>query len=432
MKEDDFQDRDNSQSNRPFNMGVKISYNIKSGLSASLYAGVTYKAPVGDFGATGSTNVALTYYTLGEVGTSKKSPNLVTLSASYAITLGYGRGTDITMNLFNDYTGSAVFDNYEYSFTLGNTSILSSGKVEDNSIYGNDRTNSHNTNNRHQRLGGAGIRVGNLLITSYNDINKFPLFFGMGSDQYWSAGVHVKYVDRFHGLLLAAGFDLYYGKSNNKATYNTDVVIGNQNYDRQSFFNLLLNNGRDYFSYTDAIGRTTTNIRTGYGAFWCSNLMHDHIGLSEPVEPIREEYNSDKEFLEAEKMYLKSLGDYDIDMFDYKMSNLKKNNPTFHHLYVLYKDGSKVFDLKRYEDYIKATTAEVDVQKEDLNLSELNLIEQINEEGPIIEPEKKPKNKKEEKPPFEIKRKQNKPIEIKNEKVQPKEIKFKKPLGSEF
>ena len=133
--------------------------------------------------------------------------------------MGYKNGNNLNLNLFNSFSGSGVYVPYEYAFTVGATGVLSSGQVtskyDDKGKLIRDKYNSHDNLNRHQILGGASIKIGNFIISSYNDIYKLPLFIGMNSDQYWSAGVNMeaKLKDK---VRMSYAFDLYYGKSNNK------------------------------------------------------------------------------------------------------------------------------------------------------------------------------------------------------------------------
>ncbi|QDP84749.1 hypothetical protein FNJ88_03975 [Chryseobacterium sp. SNU WT5] len=273
----------------PFNVGMKFSFSLGGGFTASLYAGISQKiAKTGDFEVMASFNGALTYYGNGSPGTSPLSSNLVTLSGTPSATLGYKTGNAMPMNLFNDFSGTGVNVPYEYAFSVGSTGVLSSGRVSSEFEYeyddlGNktvarkkDDYNSHDNPNRHQILGGASIKVGNFMISSYNDIFKVPLFLGMDSDQYWSAGVNMqaKLTDKIN---MAYAFDLYYGKSNNKNPYNLDKSIDGQNYDTQRLFDVLLNRGQESFSFTDANGNFNKTTKFGYGTFWPSNKMHNAI-----------------------------------------------------------------------------------------------------------------------------------------------------------
>ncbi|KFF03096.1 polymorphic toxin type 23 domain-containing protein [Chryseobacterium luteum] len=354
----------------PFNIGLKFSFSLGGGFSASLYAGISKQIKMNNFGIMPSFNAALTYYGYGTPGTSPMSRNLVTLSGTPAITLGYKTGNELNMNLFNSFSGSGVNNPYEYAFTLGSTGILSSGKVthnyDKNGIRVKDQYNSRDRTNRHQILGGASIKIGNFMISSYNDIYKPPLFFGMDSDQYWSAGVNMqaKITDKIN---MAYAFDLYYGKSNNEQPYNHDKLIDGQNYDTQTLFDVLLNRGQETFSFTDANGNLNRKTRFGYGTFWPSNNMHNAIDFpsepKKPKEPVESKYNDRKKYDEARIKYEKEVETYNRDMVDYKISLRLKPNSTFHHLFVTYKEGSRKPDFERLKKYLEADIPQKESQE---------------------------------------------------------------------
>lgn len=351
----------------PFNIGLKFSFSLGGGFSASLYAGISKQISIGnDFGLMPSFNAALTYYGFGTPGTSPLSRNLVTLSGTPAFTLGYKTGNAMNMNLFNDFSGSGVYNPYEYAFTVGKIGVLSSGRVS--SEYDKDGHrikdpyNSQDNKNRNQWLGGANIKIGNFSISSYNDIHKLPLFFGMDSDQYWSAGVNMqaRITDRIN---LSYAFDLYYGKSNNRNPYNLDKIIDGQNFDHQRLFDVMLNNGQESFTSTDANGNFRKTTRVGYGSFWPSNKMHNSIKFpvlpEEPIEPTIEKYKNAKNLAKANEKYLKNKAIYERDMINYKAS--MKLNPfaTFHHLKVLYDGKSKFPNYDLLQEYLEAETPKI-------------------------------------------------------------------------
>ncbi|MET3047219.1 hypothetical protein [Flavobacterium covae] len=390
----DYDDYENTSSgpddpNPLFNIGLKFSFSLGGGFTTSLYAGISKNISSGDFHLMPSFNAALTYYGNGAPGTSPMSKHLVTLSGTPAITLGYKTGNALNMNLFNNFTGSGVNNPFEYAFTLGSTGILSSGKVTSNfnkmGEREKDEHNSQDNPHRHQIIGGASIKVGNFMISSYNDIYKPPLFFGMGSDQYWSAGVNMqaKLTDKIN---MAYAFDLYYGKSNNKAPFNLDKYIDGQNYDYQRLFDVLLNRGQETFSYTDANGNLNQSTKFGYGTFWPSNNMHDAIPYpempKEPKEPLRSNYKNDKEFDDAKNQYNSDFKKYEKDIFNFNMSTSQlENSPTkhkpivedkttgqyyiartFHHLFVVYKKDNKI-DYERLFKYLQADIPQKETQE---------------------------------------------------------------------
>ncbi|KIA97238.1 hypothetical protein OA93_14990 [Flavobacterium sp. KMS] len=368
------------------NIGFKFSYSLNGGFTASVYVGISKSVSSGNFGAMGSLNTALTYYGKGSVGTSRMSPTLVTLSATPSITLGYKTGNALQMNLFNQHAGSGVYNPYEYGFTLGTTGILSSGSVsrEFNPETGEFEKNPYNShdvargkdkdgifgntqrynNTRNQIVGGAAIKVGNFMIASYNDIYKPPLFFGMGSDEYWSAGINMQ-AKLPQNIKMAYAVDMYYGKSNNKNPYSQDKIIDKQNYDYQQLFDVLLNRGQETFSITDVNGNLKTETRFGYGTFWPTNAMHDSIAFpdvpKEPKKPIEPKNTLN---IELNKKYNTNLKQYNIDleiynrdMINYKVSTQLKPKPTFHHLFVVYDKDNKE-DLERLKKYLNAGQSE--------------------------------------------------------------------------
>jgi hypothetical protein len=346
------------------NIGLKFSYSLKAGFTVSVYVGVSKSVNVGNFGAMGALNTSLTWCGKGSFGTSDMSPNLVTLSATPSITLGLYSGNALNMNLFNQYAGSGVWNPYEYAFTLGTTGILSSGRVsrEFNPETGEFGKNSYNSNDdrtRNQIVGGAAIKIGDFMIASYNDIYKPPLFFGMGSDQYFSAGVNMQ-AKLPGGIKAAYAVDMYYGKSNNKNPYNQDKVIDSQNYDYQQLFDILLNRGLETFSITDANGNLTTETRFGYRTFWPTNAMHDSISFPEvPKEPKKPETEAilTKKNKADLKQYNIDLETYKRNKINYDVSTQIKLNPTFHHLYVVYNKDNKI-DLERLKKYLYAGQSE--------------------------------------------------------------------------
>lgn len=382
------------------NIGFKFSYSLQGGFTASLYAGVTKNVKAGDFGMTGAVNTSLTYYGKGSVGTSGMSPDLVTLGITPSMTFGCKTANALVTNLFNNASGSGVWNPYEYAFTLGATGILSSGKVspefdhEKNEFGKNAYSNydvtrggndiqgkrAQENHTRNQIVGGAAIKVGNFMIASYNDIYKPPLFIGMGSDQYWSAGINMQ-AKLPNSIHAAYAVDMYYGKASEKNPFNEDIIIGNQNYDYQQLFDVLLNRGQETFSLTDAFGNLTTETRHGYGTFWPTNAMHDSIAfpegekleiektskdtsiarwkptIKEPKEPDSREYNTPEEYEIAKLKFNKDLEKYKKDKMNYDISIQLKSKPTFHHLYVVYDVNNKE-SLERLKKYLYAGQSE--------------------------------------------------------------------------
>nr|WP_294780832.1 hypothetical protein [uncultured Flavobacterium sp.] len=368
------------------NIGLKFSYSLKGGFTASIYVGVTKNVSSGNFGAMGGLNTALTFYAKGAVGTSSMSPTLVTLSATPSVTLGYKTGNALEMNLFNNASGSGIWNPYEYAFSVGTTGILSSGEVspefnpetgefDKNPYNSHDISRKNQNRTRNQIVGGAAIKVGNFMIASFNDIYKPPLFFGMGSDQYWSAGINMK-VKFPNSIHAAYAVDMYYGKSNNKNTFNQDKIFDNQNYDYQQMFDVLLNRGQETFSLIDRYGNLTTKTTHGYGTFWPTNAMHDSISFpekpKEPTKPLSSEFQDENKYNESKKNYDENLDKYKRDLRNYNISIQLKSKPTFHHLYVVYDVNNKE-SLERLKKYLHAGQSE-----EGKLLKEFYLLEEKN------------------------------------------------------
>ncbi len=246
--------------------GIKLTYSLSGGFSISLYGGLSKK--LSEFGMIGA-NATLTFIR-GGAGTSKSSPNLLEFALSPSLTLGYKDAPEIPLNLYIDQAGTGVQNPFKNSITMGGTFILSSGINSDGS-------------RRHQRISGVGVRIGGAFaLNSYNDTKKFP-FFGPGSDQFRSAGINGSLQIGDNKLDWAN--DMYYGKSNEKATFHDDLLIGDHHYDNQNIYDLLLNNGRERLSFTnDKLGINETMIRSGAETFWPSNKMHDSMEVEDKYD----------------------------------------------------------------------------------------------------------------------------------------------------
>ncbi|MEB3801657.1 hypothetical protein INQ45_11510 [Flavobacterium columnare] len=289
------------ESSNELNAGAKINYHLGGGFSASLYAGLFAKGNIGDVGGMASINIAATTYQ-GGPGTSPMSPSLFTLTASPALTLGVGNGSSMNLNLFNSQSGSGVNNSFDSSLTIGGNAILSSGRNSDGS-------------GRNQWLGATALKLGNIQIASYNDVKKPPLFFGSGTDQFWSAGLNLQVKNG--DLTATYSFDCYYGLSNNKATYDQDRILGGQNFDNQDIFDLLLNNGIEKMSLQhSSYGVIQSGSNTGSETFWPSDKMHDNI----------------------------------------PWPSIRKPDATFHHLFVPYDNGRAKPSLSKISRYFSGTT----------------------------------------------------------------------------
>lgn len=137
-------------------------------------------------------------------------------------------------------------------------------------------------------------------------------------------------------------------------------MIGNQNYDYQQLFDVLLNRGQETFSLTDAYGNLTTKTKFGFGTFWPTNAMHDSIAFPEkPKEPkktLRIDFQDDNKFNDIKK-YSEDLESYNQNLINYNISIQLKSKPTFHHLYVVYDMNNNV-SLERLKKYLYAGQSE--------------------------------------------------------------------------
>ncbi|MCT4685693.1 hypothetical protein [Vallitalea sp.] len=103
-----------------------------------------------------------------------------------------------------------------------------------------------------------------------------------------------------------------------KATYDHDRMINGQNYDNQTIFDMLSNNGIERGVVSNKFGVVKMTSRTGYRSFWPSNVMYDSM---------------------------ESFSRY-------------KFNTTFHHLFVPYENGSSQPSRFRVKQYLNGSTNE--------------------------------------------------------------------------
>ena len=119
-----------------------------------------------------------------------------------------------------------------------------------------------------------------------------------------------------------------------------------------------MNRGQETFSFTDANGNLNTRTKFGYGTFWPSNNMHNAISFpsepKKPKEPIEKNYKNQEKFDEAQKQYQKDLSKYEEEMINYKISLRLRPYSTFHHIFVVYKEGSREPDFERTIKYLEA------------------------------------------------------------------------------
>jgi hypothetical protein len=255
-----------------FNAGIKLNmtFGKNGGANVSFFAGTSMRT---GFATTGL-NFSGTLYG-GGVGTSSSSPTLFTGVISPSLTLGWGDGTSRPLNTFNSFSGTGVNTSYTNSVSFGQNFTFSSGAT---SVAGY---------NRNQRTSYFGLTALNTFSAgSYNDVQRLP-FWGDGGDEFWSAGLNASLT--YNGFTASYTNDMYYGKSNNKATYADDEIINGINYDRQPAFDRNLNNALETFNFTmpgSMFGGTQVTLgmgRTGRSAMWPSNRMHNTI--KDPQDP---------------------------------------------------------------------------------------------------------------------------------------------------
>jgi hypothetical protein len=293
----------NPQDQMHVQRGVKINYSKGGGLSLSLFGGYSAKFQSGKgFGGMAAFNVSANLNFKG-LGTSPNNNFSFNLTGTPSITLGYGQGESMNLNLFTAQSGSSITNSFDTSITYGHNYILSSGRNSDGS-------------GRSQAIGAAAIKIGSFQAAGYNDTRRAPFFSPIESDQYYSAGVKASF--KQGGYSLNYSFDLYYGMSFQKATYDEDRIINGQNYDNQSFYDMLSNKGIERFTLSNDIGIIKMGSRTGFKSFWPSNKMHDSMKS------------------ESEKVF----------------------DATFHHLFVPYEDGSYKPSSKRILEYLNGSTYE--------------------------------------------------------------------------
>lgn len=284
--------------------GATLNYSQGGGLTFGLYTGLSFQGNIGDVGGMPALNITGTASYRG-LGTSPQSKSLFTLTATPSLTIGAMEGDPMNLNLFTSQSGSGVSNPFNFSYTYGHNYILSSGMNSDGS-------------GRSQAIGAAAIRIGGFQVASYNDTRKFPFFSPIESDQFFSAGLNANF--KSGNLTLNYSFDLYYGMSNQGATYNDDRIINGQNYDNQNVYDMMFNNGIERLSVIDSnFGILQMGSRTGYQSFWPSNAMHDSMNAG-PTSVV--------------------------------------DNPTFHHLYVPYESGSYKPSMSRLMNYSNGQTVD--------------------------------------------------------------------------
>ncbi len=252
-----------------FNSGIKIdmTFGKNGGVNLSLFTGVSLK----DNFVTSGLNLSGTFYA-GGVGTSQSSPILFNAVISPSLTFGIGDGIKRPLNTFNSFAGTGVYTYYENSISIGQNYTLSSGNT------------SQANYSRNQMTAFFGFTMLNTLTAgSYNDVHKLP-FWGDGKDEFWSAGLNASI--NINDYILSWSNDMYYGKSNNNATYNDDWKpswANGLNYDAQDPFDMSLNNALETWNLTipgSMFGGTEFTFgmgRSGRDSMWPSNRMHNSI-----------------------------------------------------------------------------------------------------------------------------------------------------------
>jgi hypothetical protein len=249
-----------------FNGGLKLNFTFgkNGGTNLSLFAG----GSLGSGFATTGLNASTTFYR-GGVGTSSLSPSLFTATLSPSLTLGFGQGVSRALNTFNSFSGTGVYTSYTNSLSFGQNFTFSSGSTSESGY------------NRNQRTSYFGLTLLNSFSAGhYNDVKNL-MFQGDGKDEFWSAGLNAS-LD-YKGYKASWTNDMYYGKSNHLASYDDDKIINGNNYDKQSPFDMSLNNALETFNFTmpgSMFGGTQITIgmgRTGRAAMWPSNQMHNTI-----------------------------------------------------------------------------------------------------------------------------------------------------------
>lgn len=129
-----------------------------------------------------------------------------------------------------------------------------------------------------------------------------------------------------------------------------------------------MNRGQETFSFTDANGNLNTRTKFGYGTFWPSNTMHNAISFpekpKEPEKPLESDYkNNSRKFDEVMIQYKKDMDSYNEDLINFKISVKLRPYSTFHHLYVVYKDGSREPDYYRVINYLQAGRPKSELQE---------------------------------------------------------------------
>jgi RHS repeat-associated protein len=253
-----------------FRAGIKVNLSNK-GAVVSTYASVQYRA--------GMAMVAANYsasYHLGELGTAPGANSLFYAAFSPSLTLGTGRSAAVPLNTLAGLSGTGVQNDFKYSATVGQNFISSTGKVD----YG--------ASTRDQRTGFYGFRVGQFYFGTSNDTK---IVLGDGGDDFWSANVQFGY-HLGGGARLEANFDMYYGGSEQGATYEEDWKYTDprakrhvkkeilMNYDNQPESEMRFNDATNALQLFLPFGGGEATFGMGWkgrSAMWFSNWMHNKL-----------------------------------------------------------------------------------------------------------------------------------------------------------
>lgn len=192
----------------------ELDYNIFIGLSlhfggnkrahwsGTAGVGMSYKIQKNDnFGAQLNANAAVNFYNGGLGALSDSNKLHIDQVYSAGVTLGSGRGQEMTINPFHLDSGSGMVDRFKYSGTLGTNFI-------------------RNNSGRNQQVGFAQLRAFSGSFTFYNDFDGFrKIGIADGYDRWWTGGGNLTIGSRNSEFQLIVGSDVF--------TADTDSQIKN-------------------------------------------------------------------------------------------------------------------------------------------------------------------------------------------------------------
>ena len=182
----------------------ELDYNIFIGLSlhfggnkrahwsGTAGVGMSYKIQKNDnFGAQLNANAAVNFYNGGLGALSDSNKLHIDQVYSAGVTLGSGRGQDMTINPFHLDSGSGMVDRFKYSGTLGTNFI-------------------RNNSGRNQQVGFAQLRAFSGSFTFYNDFDGFrKIGIADGYDRWWTGGGNLTIGSRNSEFQLIVGSDVF-------------------------------------------------------------------------------------------------------------------------------------------------------------------------------------------------------------------------------